>query len=130
LGCCIENLLPIESQAHKIEPMDQNFPPEIISIKTVNALIKSSTAEFAELKDCYALLPATTCTRKTHCCAMLPETTLGEALWALKRLQQERPEKRARIFRKISAYFFINPAQITACPFLEENYCIIYEDRF
>jgi Fe-S-cluster containining protein len=110
--------------------MADDTPTAILSAEVLYKLLNSSTSEFAELEEHYALLPNTLCRRRSHCCAMLPETTLVEGLWVLKRLQQERPENRSRIIKKIVAYFFINPTQITACPFLEENSCVIYEDRF
>jgi Fe-S-cluster containining protein len=106
------------------------LPSQILTVEIIQNLLKSSESEFAELRKCYALLPATFCARKTHCCAMLPEATLVESLWALKRLQQAAPIIRRRVLKKIVAYFFVNPTRITACPFLEKNQCMIYEDRF
>ncbi|UCD81282.1 MAG: hypothetical protein JSW26_07615 [Desulfobacterales bacterium] len=101
--------------------MVKGTPEQLLSGEKIHELLKLSNSEFAELKECYALLPPTLCARKSLCCAMLPETTLVEALWALKRLQQDTPEYRRRVIKKIIAYFFINPVQITACPFLEEK---------
>lgn len=110
--------------------MSQNLSVAIISPKTINALIKAATSELNELREFYALLPATRCERKTHCCSMLPEITFLEALAAFERLGQETAKRRRRTLKKIVEYFFINPARITACPFLEGKQCIIYEDRF
>jgi hypothetical protein len=102
----------------------------MITIEILQKLFISSGADLTRLKGYYDLLPVTRCKRKTHCCKMLPEITLLEALAAFKRLEQETAERRQRIVEKIITYFFINPAKITACPFLEKRQCIIYEDRF
>jgi Fe-S-cluster containining protein len=61
---------------------------------------------------------------------MLPEATLLEALAAFKRLRSMPEGQRRGIFTRIIEYFFINPARVTACPFLVENRCTIYENRF
>ena len=110
--------------------MTNNTQNPIFSIEIIHELLNLTTAELDGLRETYALMPATRCKRKTHCCAMLPEITLLEALAAFKRLKQESAALRRRFVGKIVTYFFINPAKITACPFLEENSCMIYDDRF
>ncbi|CAB1078022.1 hypothetical protein JY97_14180 [Alkalispirochaeta odontotermitis] len=105
-------------------------PHPVISAATIHKLLASSIADIAELKTIYGRLPNTRCERKTHCCAMLPESTILEALTAFNRLRQEPAALRQRTLKKMVAYFFVNPAQITACPFLVKKQCVIYEDRF
>jgi len=105
-------------------------PHPVISAATLHKLLESSIADIAELKTIYGRLPTTVCDRRTHCCAMLPESTFLEALTALNRFRQESAAQRQRTLKKIVAYFFVNPVQITACPFLVKKQCIIYEDRF
>jgi hypothetical protein len=83
-----------------------------------------------ELKETYALLPATRCRRKAYCCSMLPEMTLVEALPIIQRLVDMAPAMRRRLLQKIISYFFLNPVEITSCPFLEGQDCLIYADRF
>jgi Fe-S-cluster containining protein len=97
---------------------------------TVNNLLKSKISELDELEAIYSRLPDTQCLRKTRCCSMLPEATLLEVLAVFKRLGSMPEGQRRGIFARIIEYFFINPARITACPFLAETRCTIYEDRF
>ena len=101
-----------------------------ITSEIIGELLKSKTSELEHLKTVYCRLPDTCCRRKTHCCSMLPEASLLESLAALQRLRRMPARQRHKVHSKIIEYFFINPAQVTACPFLEEKRCIIYEDRF
>lgn len=106
------------------------IPDPEISVDIIHELLDSKDFEFEQMKAIYDRLPDTQCTRKADCCSMLPEATLLEALTALKRLGQIQNGLRRGIFAKIIEYFFINPAQVTACPFLDGTQCIIYENRF
>jgi Fe-S-cluster containining protein len=102
----------------------------IFTGEIIYKLIDSNTSGLAGLREVYARLPATRCKRKTHCCSMMPELTLLEALAAFQRLAGETVEFQRRVVKNIVKYFFINPVRITACPFLDEETCMIYEDRF
>ncbi len=97
---------------------------------TIIDLLNSKISELEGLKAIYGQLPDTRCARKTHCCSMLPEANLLEVLAAFKRLENMQDRQRRVVFARIIEYFFINPAHVTACPFLAETRCIIYEDRF
>jgi Fe-S-cluster containining protein len=61
---------------------------------------------------------------------MLPEMTLVEALAAIQRLVDMAPAMRRRLMKIIVGYFFLNPVEITSCPFLDGQDCLIYQDRF
>lgn len=101
------------------------FSPHII-----RELLQTSDHQLQELKETYALLPATRCQRKTHCCLMLPEMTLVEALPVIRRLVEMTAAVRNPLVKKIIGYFFLNPVEITSCPFLEGQECRVYPDRF
>ncbi len=107
----------------------ESFSPFVTS-EVINELQISKSAELAGLREIYARIPATRCECKAHCCSMLPEATLLEALAVIERLNRETDSQRQELLKKIVRYFFINPAQITACPFLDEKRCSIYKDRF
>jgi Fe-S-cluster containining protein len=53
-----------------------------------------------------------------------------EALGVLRALSAWPLEKRLLVFKKITGYFFRNAIEISACPFLEGQECLIYPDRF
>ena len=101
------------------------FSPRIIK-----ELLKTSDQQIKALKETYALLPVTRCRRKIHCCSMLPEMTLVEALPVMRRLGEMANDMRKRLIQRIIEYFFLNPVEITSCPFLEGQECLIYPDRF
>lgn len=101
------------------------FSPHII-----RELLRTSDHQVKELKETYALLPKTRCRRKTHCCSLLPEMTLVEALCVIRCLVEMTAAMRNRLIKKIIGYFFLNPVEITSCPFLEGQECLIYPDRF
>jgi len=61
---------------------------------------------------------------------MLPEMTLLEALMAIQRWVDMVPPMRRRLLKRIIDYFFLNPVEITSCPFLDGQDCLIYKDRF
>jgi hypothetical protein len=61
---------------------------------------------------------------------MLPEVTLIEALAAVQQLLDMTPARRRQLIRTIIGYFFLNPAEISSCPFLDFQDCLIYQDRF
>jgi len=56
--------------------------------------------------------------------------TLLEALEALEELRKFPPDRRRELTRRIIRYFFVNPVEITACPFLKDRNCLIYSSRF
>jgi Fe-S-cluster containining protein len=96
----------------------------------IKELLHTSVRQRQKLKEAYALLPATRCQRKAHCCSMLPEMSLLEALTAIQRIVDMRPATRKRLIRKIIGYFFLNPVEILSCPFLDCQDCLIYQNRF
>ena len=101
------------------------FSPRIIK-----ELLQTSDHQLQELKETYARLPATRCRRRTRCCSMLPEMTLVEALPVIRRLGEMAGDMRKRLIQKTIGYFFLNPVEITSCPFLEGQECRVYPDRF
>ena len=96
----------------------------------IKKLLQNSVPQLQELKETYALLPLTRCRRKMSCCSMLPEMTLVEALAVIHRLMDMPTAMRRRFIQNIISYFFLNPIEITLCPFLEGQDCLIYTDRF
>ena len=102
----------------------------LLTRRVIEKLIRQSAARRKELTEIYRQLPATRCQRKTDCCSMLPEMTLIEALAILEQMAVMNSEKRLGLLKKISGYFFLNAARISACPFLDGNNCQVYEDRF
>ena len=99
-------------------------------IADINELIACSMLERQKLVGLYAAIPATQCRRRTTCCMMLPEMAFIEALAAFSRLKKMTASKRVQILQKLVKYFFLNPVEISACPFLESPECLIYSDRF
>ena len=100
------------------------------SLHIIRDLLQTSDSHLQELKQTYALLPTTRCQRKTHCCSMLPEMTLVEALPAIQHIVGTNPAMRRQFLQNIICHFFLNPVEITSCPFLEGRNCLIYADRF
>jgi Fe-S-cluster containining protein len=100
------------------------------TLNVIKELLKTSVAQRKILEETYALLPATCCRRRTLCCSMLPEITLLEALAVINRMVDMSPSIRTQLIKKIVSYFFLNPAEIILCPFLEGRDCLIYRDRF
>jgi Fe-S-cluster containining protein len=101
-----------------------------LTLPDLEALISRSQGQRQELRKLYSQLPETRCRRRTQCCSLLPEMTLLEALEALEQLRKFPPARRRELAGKIIRYFFINPAEIPGCPFLEERECLIYPSRF
>ena len=102
----------------------------MFTIQTINDLLQTRSPLFEELRTAHDLLPPTRCRRKTHCCSMLPEMTLIEALAALQQIKSFPPPLRRQITQKLVRYFFLNAVEISACPFLQGSECRIYTDRF
>ncbi len=100
------------------------------SRRIVRELLQNSVTEQCEVEKVYALLPVTSCRRRTHCCLVLPEMTLLEALMAIHRLVRMAPAMRRQLIKKLVTYFFLNAVEITSCPFLDGVHCLIYRDRF
>lgn len=102
----------------------------IFSLHVIKELLQISVPQRRELEGTYALIPATRCQRRTHCCSMLPEMTLIEALAAIQQLVNMNPPTRILLIKRTVSYFFLNPVEITSCPFLDSRDCVIYRDRF
>ena len=101
------------------------FSPQIIK-----ELLQTSDHKLKALKETYALLPETRCRRNTRCCSLLPEMTLVEALLVIRCVLEMAEEVRNPLIQKIIGHFFLNPVEITSCPFLEGQNCLVYPDRF
>jgi Fe-S-cluster containining protein len=56
--------------------------------------------------------------------------SLLEALAAIQLLVNITPAKRQQLNKGLIRYFFLNPVKISSCPFLDDQVCLIYEDRF
>jgi Fe-S-cluster containining protein len=101
-----------------------------ISLDTIGEMLQHTENWQQALEAAYALLPATRCRRKIHCCSMLPEMTWIEAAFAIYKIVGMRPSLRLRLIKKMTRYFLANAVEITACPFLDKRDCLIYQDRF
>ena len=100
------------------------------SKEIIKQLLVGSTRQRLVLKETYAQLPSTRCRRRTHCCSLLPEMGLVEALTAVQLLIDMVPGQRHQLSSRMIHYFFLNPVEILMCPFLENQECLIYQDRF
>ena len=100
------------------------------SREVIRELLAGSTEQRLALKETYAQLPSTRCRRRTHCCSLLPEMSLVEALTAVQLLVYMVPGQRHQLSSRMIHYFFLNPVEILMCPFLENQECLIYQDRF
>ena len=100
------------------------------SQEVIRELLAGSTKQRLALKETYAELPSTRCRRRTHCCSLLPEMSLVEALTAVQLLVDMAPKQRHQLSSRMIHYFFLNPVEICLCPFLEGQECLIYQDRF
>jgi len=100
------------------------------SKEIIKQLLVGSTRQRLVLKETYAQLPSTRCRRRTHCCSLLPEMGLVEALTAVQLLIDMVPGQRHQLSSRMIHYFFLNPVEILMCPFLEDQECLIYQDRF
>ena len=100
------------------------------SREVIRELLAGSTEQRLALKETYAQLPGTRCRRRTHCCSLLPEMSLVEALTAVQLLVDMVPKQRHQLSRRMIHYFFLNPVEICMCPFLEGQACLIYQERF
>ncbi len=102
----------------------------MFSYAIIKDLIQKSDQPFRELSKIYTRLPGSRCLRRCHCCALLPEMTFVEALSAFRLLIGFDPGMRKKVFKRVVGYFFSNAMEINACPFLEDQRCLIYPDRF
>ena len=100
------------------------------SREVTRELLAGSAEQRLALKETYAQLPSTHCRRRTHCCSLLPEMSLVEALTAVQLLMDMVPKQRLQVSKRLLRYFFLNPVEILACPFLEGNDCLVYLERF
>jgi Fe-S-cluster containining protein len=100
------------------------------SREIIQQLLAESTNQQSALMEAYARLPRTRCRRRTYCCSLLPEMSLLEALSAIQQVLEMRPEQRSWMNKRLIRYFFLNPVEIRACPFLEGSSCVIYPERF
>jgi Fe-S-cluster containining protein len=101
-----------------------------ISLDTIGEIFLHTKNWPQTLEDAYALLPATRCRRKIHCCAMLPEMTWIEAAFVIYKIVDMRPSLRLQLIKKMTRYFLANAVEISGCPFLDKQDCLIYQDRF
>ena len=101
-----------------------------LTVPDLKELISGSQRQRLGLKNLYSQLPDTSCRRRARCCSLLPDLSLVEALEALDQLRRFPAARRRELTQKIIRYFFINPAEITGCPFLEDRDCLIYPSRF
>ena len=99
-------------------------------IQDIDHLLKNSIAQRRKLAGLYGRIPETACRRRTHCCRMLPEMMLIEALMGLGRIKEMTASNQGQILQKLLKYFFLNAVEIRTCPFLEDRQCLIYADRF
>ena len=88
-----------------------------------------SQSQRRELAAIYSRLPQTHCRSQALCCSLLPEMTLLEALQVLEKISEMPASQRIDLTYRITRYFFLNPIEITACPFLVDRACLIYSDR-
>ncbi|OGW36818.1 MAG: hypothetical protein A2Y97_06100 [Nitrospirae bacterium RBG_13_39_12] len=102
----------------------------MFSLNIIKNLLQAPVSQRRVLEETYALLPSTSCQRRTLCCSILPETTLLEVLAVIKHSAKMAPGIRRQLTKKIICYFFLNPVEITMCPFLEGQECLIYRKRF
>ena len=100
------------------------------SREVIRELLAESAAQRQALKETYAQLPSTHCRRRTHCCSLLPEMSLVEALTAIQLLAGMVPKQRLQVSKRLLRYFFLNPVEILSCPFLEGDDCLVYLERF
>jgi Fe-S-cluster containining protein len=82
-----------------------------------------------ELTGLYDRVPATTCQRKTDCCANMPEIAAIEFLNMYRVLRDLPEEERERRLNRTIIYFFSNASYIQPCPWLEGKDCLIYDQR-
>ena len=102
----------------------------MFSLKDIKQTIDGAAALFSGLTDVYGQIPATECRRRVSCCALVPEMTFAEALFALDRMKRLPVPARNQVVLRLVTCFFTNAVEISACPFLEANGCLIYPDRF
>ena len=102
----------------------------MFSWKTIKDLVDRSGQTFQELGEIYNEIPDTSCLRRGYCCSLMPEMTFVEALSAFRSLIQFETDMRNQIFKRIVSYFFLNALEIPLCPFLRDNSCLIYSERF
>ena len=100
------------------------------SREVIRELLAGSAGQRLALKETYAQLLSTRCRRRTLCCSLLPEMSLVEALTAVQLLVDIATKQRYQLSRRIIHYFFLNPVEICMCPFLADQECLIYQDRF
>jgi len=100
------------------------------SREVIRELLAGSGGQRLALQETYDQLPSTYCRRRTHCCSLLPEMSLVEALTAVQLLIDMVPQQRHHLSRRLLHYFFLNPVEILMCPFLKGQECVIYQNRF
>ena len=71
----------------------------------------------------------TDCRRRAECCRLLPHMSLMEAAYAINGLIALEKSTQKRAWLKLTEYFLVNAARITACPFLDQGGCLIYNRR-
>jgi Fe-S-cluster containining protein len=104
--------------------------PTPLTLPVLQKLLPESIPQRQALIKIYNRIPETHCQRRTHCCSLLPEMTFLEALPIIEQMMQAPSSVRENQIQKLIRYFFTNPLEITACPFLQGKDCTIYADRF
>jgi Fe-S-cluster containining protein len=102
----------------------------LFSVTVIDDLLENTQVLRKELGEAYDTLPSTMCKRKTECCSLMPEITILEALDAIQNLIAMPNNMRLLMYKKIVRYFMTNPVEVTKCPFLEGEECLIYRNRF
>ncbi|MEW6187305.1 MAG: hypothetical protein AB1585_16350 [Thermodesulfobacteriota bacterium] len=103
-----------------------NEPPQI----PFKELVLTSAPLRRELNKVYEQLPVIRCDRQVNCCSLLPEMTFLEALHAMSTMFSWPSSDRITTIKKIIRYFLCNAVEISSCPFLQGQDCLIYPDRF
>jgi hypothetical protein len=117
-----EMVMESHSIRNSFQKINNSFP--------LQELVQTSVFLRRKLKTVYDLLPATKCRRQALCCSLLPEMSFLEALQVISVLESWPPAERLKMIRKIARYFLGNALEISSCPFLHGQDCLIYPDRF
>jgi Fe-S-cluster containining protein len=91
--------------------------------------IKKAQGLLGLLGRAYQRIPATSCKRHAHCCALMPEMSYVEFVFMVVALGRLTQDVQTEVIGKIVEHFFSNAVQIGQCPFLHQNACRIYKAR-
>ncbi len=103
----------------------------MITRESLSAALKTASPLFESMDRRYDRMPETRCRCDTPgvCCRFLPEMTFLEALRWIDVIGKMEADRREEILRRFVAYYFVSPARIRYCPFLEDSACAIYPHR-